>query len=822
MKKAVSLILCVLMVATLFSGIVVSNAAATVVSARINEATCNVEVTFSAPVDMEYVVNSNIYIANTVPEWQNIDGSVDDVEQLDADGKVFRFYFTDGSQSMMSATGEIRIIMDAGAGIYDIETDEPLSRISVTCERFNDPTEKLTKNPVVVTPPVEEIPLDFSSEGGVVISSDGRLVPTFYDKVETFETGKTPTKEIFIAFDTAGPEKGDGTRENPFTKFSQAQAVVKPGEAIRILPGTYTTHATGKFMDFSDLHGTADKPIWIGGIPGEAMPILKGSKEAVNCLTSSYLVFHDITVEGATENGFNVSDGGKLLDYNAAHHFVFRSLRVFNTGSGGNDDSFKFSGINNFWFFDNEASNKAVLNTTAGDYSSSGIDHVGCQEAYIAGNYFHDLRGNAFQFKGGGYDADITQNLMVNCGERAVIIGGYAGLDGYRMHPDVRAAFEAGGPAYEATEIRVYSNIFIGTNAPVAFVTAKDCYFVNNTIINPERYFMRILHEDPIPEDKTERYVDGNNSYNTISNNIFYYGSLSENINHNGPSDAAFHRLEPETFTVENNLYFSTTNRAMDASFNFVPQVNAIIGQDPMFVDFDSNNFNLTAGSPAIAAGVSVEQFDWLTVDFNGKAINKKNPTIGALTADGTAPAKKFTDLAGFSWAESAINALAAKGIINGVSPTEFAPGKQITRADYMLLLVRMLGLTADVTENFDDVAPGKYYYREVGIAKALGLTDGVGNNHFNPEAPITRQDMFVLAYRILLQQNASLADAPASDLDAFADGAQVSDYAKAALAVLVKNSLVQGNANQLNPKGNATRAETAVFVYRLYNLLNA
>jgi len=78
---------------------------------------------------------------------------------------------------------------------------------------------------------------------------------------------------------------------------------------------------------------------------------------------------------------------------------------------------------------------------------------------------------------------------------------------------------------------------------------------------------------------------------------------------------------------------------------------------------------------------------------------------------------------------------LASKGVINGTSDTTFTPQADITRADFMILLVKALGLTAEVTSNFDDVSEKDYYYEYVGIAKELGITTGVGNNKFNPKA---------------------------------------------------------------------------------------
>ena len=220
-----------------------------------------------------------------------------------------------------------------------------------------------------------------------------------------------------------------------------------------------------------------------------------------------------------------------------------------------------------------------------------------------------------------------------------------------------------------------------------------------------------------------------------------------------------------------------------------------------------------------------------ITEDTTIKAIAIKGKTKSSVLtvkytvkeAEENTPAKTpvFTDISDYAWATEAIVALSEKGIIKGVSDTEFAPANDIKRADFMLLLVRMLDLKADVTSNFDDISADKYYYEGVGIAKALGLTTGVGDNKFEPEASITRQDMFVLAYRILQMQKAALIDADESAINTFDDYSKVADYAKEGLSSLVKNDLVKGSDNKINPGGNATRAETAVFVYRLYNLFN-
>ncbi|MDT3429053.1 hypothetical protein J2Z22_004652 [Paenibacillus forsythiae] len=180
---------------------------------------------------------------------------------------------------------------------------------------------------------------------------------------------------------------------------------------------------------------------------------------------------------------------------------------------------------------------------------------------------------------------------------------------------------------------------------------------------------------------------------------------------------------------------------------------------------------------------------------------------------------KTFGDLDNTGWAKNEIEVLASKGIIKGTSETGFAPGAAVTRADYLTLLVRTLGLTAEVKGNFSDVKEGAYYYEAVGIAKALGIAEGQADGRFDPQATITRQDMMVLTERALKKLGKLEAAAgSAASLESFADKADIAAYAKDSLAALVKEGLITGAADGIHPKSKATRAEAAVFLYRIYN----
>lgn len=181
----------------------------------------------------------------------------------------------------------------------------------------------------------------------------------------------------------------------------------------------------------------------------------------------------------------------------------------------------------------------------------------------------------------------------------------------------------------------------------------------------------------------------------------------------------------------------------------------------------------------------------------------------------------KYTDLEVVSWAQDAVNGLAVSDVFKGVNGTSFEPSKQITRAQFLGWLVRTLGVASDhTTDHFSDVASDNLYNKEIAIAKALKLTTGVGDNRFNPDGLITRQDMMVLTNRALstlgmVKNSESVSN---TILDNFGDRIDIADYAKKSVAVLVNEGFIKGYDGNMNPTGNATRAEAAVLLDRILN----
>ncbi|REE80157.1 GH35 family endo-1,4-beta-xylanase [Paenibacillus taihuensis] len=180
---------------------------------------------------------------------------------------------------------------------------------------------------------------------------------------------------------------------------------------------------------------------------------------------------------------------------------------------------------------------------------------------------------------------------------------------------------------------------------------------------------------------------------------------------------------------------------------------------------------------------------------------------------------KTFEDLASVPWAKQAIESMAARDVIKGISANSFSPAASIKRADFIALLVRVLELkgTGNNEAMFSDVKNTAYYINELVIAKELGITTGYGVNTFKPDSAITRQEMMVLTTRALAAAGKKIA--VSGNLDAYADAASISGFAKDSAMALVKSGIVNGKNGKIAPNDSLTRAEAAVILYRIWNL---
>ncbi|MEA4919530.1 MAG: S-layer homology domain-containing protein [Clostridiaceae bacterium] len=171
-----------------------------------------------------------------------------------------------------------------------------------------------------------------------------------------------------------------------------------------------------------------------------------------------------------------------------------------------------------------------------------------------------------------------------------------------------------------------------------------------------------------------------------------------------------------------------------------------------------------------------------------------------------------FTDTAG-KWYVAVVTEMASRKVIGGIGENIFAGDRSITRAEFAAILIRALGLPADGTSGFSDVPTGAWYSGSVATAAQYGLVTGKGDNRFDPDDYITRQEAMTM-----LQRAARLTDysGTSGSLEGFTDAGSVGVWAQSAAKWNVGSGLIVGSDGQLRPNDNISRAESATIILRL------
>jgi hypothetical protein len=163
------------------------------------------------------------------------------------------------------------------------------------------------------------------------------------------------------------------------------------------------------------------------------------------------------------------------------------------------------------------------------------------------------------------------------------------------------------------------------------------------------------------------------------------------------------------------------------------------------------------------------------------------------------------------------VSFIAARGITTGTGSGTFSPDLVLTRADFLVMLMKAYGIAPDTNpaDNFSD-AGSTYYTGYLAAAKRLGISAGVGNNLYAPGKEITRQEMFTLLYNALKALNKLPAADSGKTLENFIDQGDVAIWATEAMTLLVKSGMVSGSDSKLDPTGGSTRAQMAQVLYNL------
>lgn len=173
-----------------------------------------------------------------------------------------------------------------------------------------------------------------------------------------------------------------------------------------------------------------------------------------------------------------------------------------------------------------------------------------------------------------------------------------------------------------------------------------------------------------------------------------------------------------------------------------------------------------------------------------------------------------FTDVPRTEWYYEAVSYVATEGLMNGVSATQFNPNGTASRAQIVTILWRLAGEPSALTGAFTDVPAGEYYSTAVAWASRQGIVTGVGNNRFEPNSNITREQLAVILYRYA--QDAGYSTTASGSITGYYDYARVNGYARTALQWAVGTGLITGTSSTtLSPQDTATRAQVATILMR-------
>ncbi|OPL07333.1 MAG: hypothetical protein AVO33_06025 [delta proteobacterium ML8_F1] len=173
-----------------------------------------------------------------------------------------------------------------------------------------------------------------------------------------------------------------------------------------------------------------------------------------------------------------------------------------------------------------------------------------------------------------------------------------------------------------------------------------------------------------------------------------------------------------------------------------------------------------------------------------------------------------FEDVTEADWFKDPVEILAGRGVISGKTQESFAPQDAITRGEFTTLMMRSMGFDyVPEAPIFKDVHEEDYYFGSIAAAYETGIVMGTGEGSFNPDAPITRQEMAAMLARGLEYKGHVLRT---QDKISFTDEGELAFWAYNPLRLAVSRGIISGYPDGgFGPENPATRAEAAAMIHR-------
>jgi len=205
------------------------------------------------------------------------------------------------------------------------------------------------------------------------------------------------------------------------------------------------------------------------------------------------------------------------------------------------------------------------------------------------------------------------------------------------------------------------------------------------------------------------------------------------------------------------------------------------------------------------------------TVTIPGNTVRSKSGAVYNRETSwrfSTAKEIVFDDLPKTHWVHDVIYKLCRLGMINEYPDNTFNPDENITRAEFIRILIGALGITELISDPpaFEDVHRSAWYYGFVQAAAGAGLVFGY-EGRLDPDGPISRQEMAGMLVNALK----GIYRAEATENVNFTDAEQIAPWFRDQVMIAVVEGLMQGYPDQtFRPESTLTRAEAFAAILRL------
>lgn len=176
----------------------------------------------------------------------------------------------------------------------------------------------------------------------------------------------------------------------------------------------------------------------------------------------------------------------------------------------------------------------------------------------------------------------------------------------------------------------------------------------------------------------------------------------------------------------------------------------------------------------------------------------------------------RYNDVPAKAWYYNDVYRATEYGLFEGMGQGRFEPEATLTRAQFVTVLSRMAGVNVSKysTTQFVDVPAKAWHAKYVAWGYQNGITKGISQTTFEPDRPISRQELCTMLVRFADMQKLKMKDGALT----FSDNTAIAKWAKDAVKKCVGEGLVNGMpSGQFAPNESATRAQGAKILSLFY-----